>query len=105
MRRQVDAEWAPIGTETAFADGFPCLLANEASLAELNRNLSAKGEAALPMNRFRPNLVVAGAAPFEEDAWSSLHVGPPSSGADNGVDFENVKPCDRCKVEEPAFDA
>jgi hypothetical protein len=43
------------------------------------------------MNRFRPNLVVSGAKPFDEDSWRLLRVG-------SGLEFENVKPCDRCKV-------
>lgn len=46
------------GFFTAFADGFPYLLASESSLRELNRRLADKGESALPMTRFRPNIVV-----------------------------------------------
>jgi uncharacterized protein YcbX len=87
-----------MGAETAFADGFPFLLANEASLAALNSHMAAKGEPALPINRFRPNFVVSGAAPFEEDRWSSLAIGDPSASQDCLVAFDNVKPCDRCKV-------
>lgn len=106
-RRQVELAWAPAGAETAFADGFPFLLASEASLDALNSHLAAKGEPALPINRFRPNLVVSGAAPFEEDCWSSLAVGDPSASQDSLVAFDSVKPCTRCKVcaDSAFFDA
>lgn len=58
----------------------------QGSLAELNMHLPD----ALPMQRFRPNIVAAGAAPFAEDAWQSFSIA--------GTDFEAVKPCSRCKV-------
>ncbi|MEI2641679.1 MAG: MOSC domain-containing protein [Candidatus Nanopelagicales bacterium] len=70
----------------AFADGYPLLLIGEASLAALNERL----EQPLPMNRFRPNIVVAGSGPFEEDEW--LHVELGTVGADV------VKPCLRCAI-------
>jgi len=70
----------------AFADGYPLLLIGEASLAALNERL----EQPLPMNRFRPNVVVAGSGPFEEDEW--LHVELGTVGADV------VKPCLRCAI-------
>lgn len=99
QRRAVDPAWTPSGaeTETAFADGFPFLLANAASLDDLNKQLAAKGETALPINRFRPNFVVAGAQPWQEDSWAGLRLG----SGDGGVAFDNVKPCDRCKVGWP----
>lgn len=53
-------------TTTHFADSAPFLVANEASLAELNRELLADGHEAVPMNRFRPNIVVRGLEPFAE---------------------------------------
>lgn len=82
--REVDRTWAPRGGRASFADGFPFLLIGEASLADLNRRLAAP----LPMNRFRPNLVVAGSEPFAEDGWRGLTVG--------GLPMEVVKPCARC---------
>lgn len=84
--REVDRDYAPAGGRTGFADAFPFLLAGEASLADLNARL----EIPLPMNRFRPNLVVAGSAPFAEDAWRAIRVG--------GIRMEVVKPCSRCVV-------
>jgi uncharacterized protein YcbX len=73
-----------------FADGYAYLAANEASLADLNRRLAAKGHAALPMNRFRPNLVVSGDQPFGEDHWGEVQVGEALLRA--------AKPCGRCQV-------
>jgi hypothetical protein len=84
--REVDRSWAPRGGRTGFADGFPFLLAGEASLTDLNSRL----ERPLPMNRFRPNLVVQGSGPFAEDGWRSLQIGE--------IPMEVVKPCARCVV-------
>jgi uncharacterized protein YcbX len=81
--RQTDPEYA-LGHRVSFADGFGFLLIGEASLAELNRRLAKP----LPMNRFRPNLVVSGADPFAEDGWRELRVG--------GLELAVVKPCARC---------
>jgi uncharacterized protein YcbX len=84
--REVDRSYAPDGGRTGFADGFPFLLIGEASLEELNRRLTAP----LPMNRFRPNLVVAGSAPFAEDGWRRMRMA--------GIPMQVVKPCARCVV-------
>ena len=62
------------------------------SLADLNGRL----EEPLPMNRFRPNIVVAGGQPWEEDAWSSFEAAGAST--EPPVLFASVKPCSRCKV-------
>jgi MOSC domain-containing protein len=84
--RPVDPDYAPAGHRVGFADGFPFLLISEASLADLNTRL----ETPLPMNRFRPNLVITGVEPFGED-----HIGPFAIG---DLRFTPVKPCDRCVV-------
>ena len=84
--RAVDLDYAPPGHRVGFADGFPFLLISEASLADLNGRL----ELPLPMNRFRPNLVITGIEPFGED-----HIGTFAIG---GIRFTPVKPCDRCVV-------
>lgn len=84
--RQVDPRYSQPGDRVGFADGFPFLLCTRASLADLNARLDAD----LPMDRFRPNLVVDGAEPFAEDAWSRIHIG--------GLPFDVVKPCARCVV-------
>ena len=84
--RPADPGFAPPGTRVSFADGFPFLLISEESLADLNRRLAQP----LPMNRFRPNLVVAGAHPYAEDDWHRIEVG--------GIPMRVVKPCGRCVV-------
>ncbi|NYT61510.1 MOSC N-terminal beta barrel domain-containing protein [Alcaligenaceae bacterium] len=73
-----------------FADGFPFLIANQGSLDELNRQLIAKGESAVPMNRFRPNIVLQGLDAYEEDYLTSLGIG--------GLTFALVKRCARCPI-------
>ena len=74
----------------SFADGYAYLLTNEASLADLNRRLEAKGARAVPMNRFRPNFVVRGAEAFVEDGWKEIRIGE--------AVFRAAKPCGRCQV-------
>ena len=73
-----------------FADGYAHLVTTEASLEDLNARLAAKGHRALPMNRFRPNLVIAGAMAFEEDGWKEIRIGE--------VVLRVTKPCGRCEV-------
>ncbi|WP_424193468.1 MOSC domain-containing protein [Ampullimonas aquatilis] len=75
----------------AFSDGYPILVVGEASLADLNQRLLAKGQTALPMNRFRPNLVVDGLDAFEEDFIDIF-------ASTNGVLLKGVKPCPRCPI-------
>lgn len=84
--REVDRSVAPEGGRTGFADAFPFLLIGEASLADLNARL----ERPLPMNRFRPNLVVRGCLSFAEDGWRKIRVA--------GIPMQVVKPCARCVV-------
>ncbi len=68
----------------AFADGYPLLLTSQASLDDLNR----RSRQPVPMGQFRPNVVVAGTAPFAEDSWRRIRIG--------AVEFALVKPCSRC---------
>jgi hypothetical protein len=84
--RPADPAFAPAGARVSFADGFPFLLISEESLADLNCRLAD----ALPMNRFRPNLVVAGGEPYAEDGWSRVRIGD--------LPLTVVKPCPRCVV-------
>ncbi|PMS33342.1 hypothetical protein B0G57_119106 [Trinickia symbiotica] len=77
-----------------FADGYPVLVIGEASLDDLNGRLASKGVEAIPMNRFRPNLVLAGLEPYEEDYVDTVRI-----EADGGeVLLRVVKPCARCPI-------
>lgn len=92
-RRPVDPDYARPGETVSFADGFPLLVTTEASLAALNALIAAgdhPGEGPLPMDRFRPNAVIAGTAPWAEDTWTRIRIGE--------VEFRVVKPCGRCVV-------
>lgn len=86
-QRPVDPTYAMQDTDqVGFADGYPFLLISQASLDDLNERLDQP----VPMNRFRPNIVVTGTEPFAEDTWRRVKVGE--------VVFEVVKPCARCVV-------
>lgn len=71
---------------TGFADGYPILITSEESLQDLNTRLASP----IPMNRFRPNVVVKGCEPFAEDTWNRIQIGD--------VKLAVVKPCARCEV-------
>jgi uncharacterized protein YcbX len=89
-RRPVDPEYGRDGDTVSFADGYPLLLTSTGSLDELNRWLTDDGEQPVPMTRFRPSAVVTGTAPWAEDHWRRIRVGP--------VAFRVAKPCGRCVV-------
>jgi uncharacterized protein YcbX len=86
--RRVDPYYSPEFAQVGFADAYPLLLISEASLETLNEKLAARGKPSLPMNRFRPNVVVAGCEPFAEDTWKHFSI--------DGIPFEGVKLCARC---------
>ncbi|KAG8464844.1 hypothetical protein KFE25_010212 [Diacronema lutheri] len=98
FQRPVDARYTPAyalragGTlpQVAFGDGYPLLLASTASLRRLNVAIVAAGGAAVPMSRFRANVVVSCEQPFEEDRWKRVRIGD--------VEFAVVKGCSRCKI-------
>jgi uncharacterized protein YcbX len=82
-KRTTDPAFLP-GRAVSFADGYPFLLVSTASLAEL-RERSGRP---LEMSRFRPNVVVSGCGPHDEDRWRRVRVGE--------VPMTGVKPCPRC---------
>ncbi|NLU68191.1 MOSC N-terminal beta barrel domain-containing protein [Streptomyces sp. HNM0574] len=92
-RRPVDPAYSRPGETVSFADGYPLLVTTTASLDALN-SLIAQGDHAddgpLPMNRFRPSVVITGTAPWEEDTWRRVRVGE--------LTFRVAKPCGRCVV-------
>ncbi|MGH7944947.1 MAG: MOSC domain-containing protein [Opitutaceae bacterium] len=73
-----------------FNDGYPVLVISEAALATLNDRLAGRGEEVVPMNRFRPNLVIADCAAFAEDSWNRIRIG--------GAVLRAGGPCARCVV-------
>lgn len=83
---QIDPSYARPGERTAFTDGFPFLLIGQGSLDDL----SARVGDLLDERRFRPNLVVAGAAAYAEDSWRRIRIGD--------LLFRVVKPCSRCII-------
>lgn len=85
-RRQVDQQYARPDQITSFADAFPVLTIGQASLDELNKRLPK----AVPMDRFRPNIVFTGGEPFLEDQMQHFRIGK--------LNFYGVKPCARCSV-------
>ena len=84
--RHVTPDLARPGDTVSLADGFPLLLTGTASLAALNARLPTP----VPMDRFRPNLVIDTAEAWEEDRWSHVQVGD--------VRFRLASPCTRCTV-------
>lgn len=86
-RRPLDPSYSPrADAETAFTDGYPLLGVLQESLDDLNARLAVP----VPMARFRPSLVVAGAPAWSEDGWTRLTVGD--------LVLDAVKPCARCVV-------
>jgi uncharacterized protein YcbX len=78
------------GAHTLFADGYPLLVIGQASLIDLNERLAARGARSVPMNRFRPNVVIDGLPAFAEDHIDTIEL--------DGVVLKCVKPCVRCQV-------
>ncbi|MFC6042795.1 MOSC domain-containing protein [Nocardioides hankookensis] len=90
-RRPTSIEFSKPDDRVSFADGFPVLVATEASLAALNDEVlasSATEREPLPMTRFRPNVVMSGTEAWEEDDWRRIRIGD--------AVFRAVKGCARC---------
>ena len=82
--RKVDPRYAVLDESVSFADGMPYLLIGQESLDDLNSKLASS----VPMDRFRPNIVMTGGSAFFEDQLIKIKIGE--------VDFQIVKPCARC---------
>ncbi len=90
-QRAVDPHYAHQGQLVGFADGFPTLIASQASLDQFNADLTSQHDVApIDMRRFRPNVVIEGCEPFAEDSWQAIRI--------NNIEFELVKPCSRCII-------
>lgn len=86
--RLANPKWTPAPSQVSFADGYPILITNTASLTLLNNHITNTGGDALGMDRFRPNIVIDCNEPWAEDDWKSLQIGD--------VILDLVKPCARC---------
>jgi uncharacterized protein YcbX len=85
--RRCNPEWTgDVAATTRFADAYPWLLISQASLDDLNSRLAVP----LPMNRFRPNIVVDGLPPYGEDEVRDFVA--------DRIRLRAVKPCDRCII-------
>ncbi len=82
--RRIDPKYVSKSMNTSLSDGYPYLLVNQTSLADVSDKAGFK----LKIERFRPNLVVKTQNPFEEDSWKKLAIGE--------INFQVVKPCARC---------
>ena len=89
-RRIVDRAYVKQERIVGFADAYPLLIIGQGSLDDLNAKLRHNGREAVPMRRFRPNVVVAESQPYEEDAWQHIQIGD--------IDIDVVKPCERCAI-------
>lgn len=92
MRRAANARYAaPDPAPVTFVDGYPILVCNAASLEDLNSRMPSP----IPMERFRPNLVIAGLSPFDEDRVSTLEI---ASSEGELIRLRLVKPSTRCVI-------
>lgn len=82
--RFTESAYAPAGSITSFSDAYPFLLIGQSSLDDLNKRLNSR----LPVDRFRPNIVFTGGAPYQEDIIDSFTI--------NNISFNGVKLCARC---------
>jgi uncharacterized protein YcbX len=89
-RRLSNPQYAGPEKLVSFADGYAYLVIGTASLTDLNRRMGERGQPPLPMNRFRPSIVVSGSEAYAEDSWGEFRVG--------SARLAGVKPCGRCQV-------
>lgn len=95
QKRLSNLQWTGgVEAENQFSDGYPLLVASEGSLAELNERLAAAGHDAVGIERFRPNIVLAGIEAHDEDRVDALHIATNEGEAE----LKPVKPCTRCPV-------
>jgi uncharacterized protein YcbX len=85
-KRFTDSKYAPSNSITSFSDAYPFLMIGQSSLDDLNDRLSNK----VLINRFRPNIVFTGGAPYHEDVMNGFTI--------NNIQFNGVKLCARCPI-------
>jgi uncharacterized protein len=93
-RRLSNTEWTDgVEATNQFSDGYPLLVVSEGSLAQLNEKLKSQGRDAVGIERFRPNIVLAGIEAHDEDRVDVLRI-----TAHEEVQLKPVKPCARCPI-------
>jgi uncharacterized protein YcbX len=94
-RRLSNTQWTQgVAALNQFSDGYPMLVASQASLEGLNQRLATQGHAPVGMQRFRPNIVLAGIEAHDEDRTAALHI----ATGEGTVELALVKPCPRCPI-------
>ena len=83
-----------VEAENHFTDSFPVLVASEGSMAELNERLAAAGHDAVGIERFRPNIVLAGIESHDENRVDTLHI----ATGEGVAQLQPAKPCTRCPI-------
>jgi len=95
-QRACSTKWTGgVTSSTQFADGYPVLVTTDSAMEELNTRLAAQGHPVVGMHRFRPNVVLSGLLPHDEDHLGPLEVWD-SGAAVAGLQL--VKPCARCPI-------
>lgn len=102
VQRLRESQWSPgVSLSNFFSDGFPMLLTSEASLSDLNQQLTSHGRPNVPMDRFRPNIVIDGESAFEEE-YVDTYIKPLSEQQkllkQEEIVLKPVKPCPRCPI-------
>ena len=97
-RRLSSMKWTGgVEAPNQFADGFPVLVASEASMQELNERLEAGGHGPVGIERFRPNVVLGGVDAHDEDRVDLVRV-EGEDGREGEIHLQPVKPCARCPI-------
>lgn len=95
-RRLSSLDWTGgVEAPNQFSDGFPVLVASEASMDDLNARLAAQGHASVGVERFRPNVVLAGVEAHDEDRVDLVRI---DTGTADEARLQLVKPCARCPI-------
>jgi len=94
-RRLSDRQWTGgVDALNQFSDGYPLLVLGQASLDDLNTRLRARGQSAVDVRRFRPNIVLEGLSAYDEDRLRALRI----ETEQGWVELPLVKPCARCRI-------
>lgn len=96
VRRLSSMDWTGgVEAPNQFADGFPLLMASEASMEEFNRRMVIASHDPVGIERFRPNVVLAGVGAYDEDRVDMVWI---DGGVDGEIHLQPVKPCTRCPI-------